>query len=78
MFYCEFCKISKNTFFIEDLWATASEFVTEMLIFTSSRSQILFKISVLENFAVIMESLSDNKLHTFFYRKPAAPASELL
>ena len=23
MFYCEFCKIFKNTFFIEHLWATA-------------------------------------------------------
>ena len=28
MFYCEFCKISKNTFLTEDLWATASEFFT--------------------------------------------------
>ena len=62
MFYCEFCKISKNTFFTEDLWATASEFVTEMLIFTSSRSQMFFKISVLKNFAVIMEPLSNNKV----------------
>ena len=47
-FTLNFCKISKNTFFIEDFWATASEFVTEMLIFTSSHSQILFKISVLK------------------------------
>ena len=61
MFYCEFCKISKNTFFTEDLWATASEFVTEMLIFTSSRSQMFFKISVLKNFA-ILEPLSNNKV----------------
>ena len=25
VFPCEFCKISKNTFFTEHLWATASE-----------------------------------------------------
>ena len=25
MFFCEFCEISKNTFFTEHLWATASE-----------------------------------------------------
>ena len=62
MFYCEFCKISKNTFFTEDLWAAASEFVTEMLIFTRSRSQMFFEISVLKNFAVIMEPLSNNKV----------------
>ena len=62
LFYCEFCKISKNTFFTEDLWATASELVTEMLIFTRCRSQMLFKISVLKNFAVIMEPLSNNKV----------------
>ena len=24
VFYCEFCQISKNTFFTEHLWATAS------------------------------------------------------
>ena len=62
VFYCEFCKISKNAFFTEGLWATASEFVTEMLIFTSSRSQMFFKLSVLKNFAVIMEPLSNNKV----------------
>ena len=62
LFYCEFCKISKNTFFTEDLWATASELVTEMLIFTRCRSQMLFKISVLKNFAVIMEPLSNIKV----------------
>ena len=31
MFFCEFCKISKNTFFTEHLWATASEQVTVSL-----------------------------------------------
>ena len=25
VFFCEFCKISKNTFFTEHLWAAASE-----------------------------------------------------
>ena len=62
MFYCEFCKISKNTVFTEYLWATASEFVTEMLIFTSSRPQMFFKISVLKNFAVMVDSISNNKV----------------
>ena len=61
LFYCEFCKISKNTFFTEDLWTTASEFATKMLIFRSSRSQMFFKVSVLKIFAVIMEPLSNNK-----------------
>ena len=28
MFSCEFCEISKNTFFTEHLWATASKQVT--------------------------------------------------
>ena len=58
---CKFCKNSKGTFFVEDLWTTASEFVTEMLIFRSSRSQMFFKISVLKNFA-ILEPLSNNKV----------------
>ena len=31
MFFCEFCEISKNTFFTEHLWATASEQVTVSL-----------------------------------------------
>ena len=61
MFYSEFCEISKNTCFTEHLWATASKFVTEMLIFRSSRSQMFFKISVLKNFA-ILEPLSNNKV----------------
>ena len=65
VFYCEFCNISKNTFFTENLWATASEVVTEMLIFTSSRSQMFLKISVLKNFAVIMEPLFNNKVTDF-------------
>ena len=61
-FFVNFAKFAKNTFFTADLWATASEFFTEMLIFTSSRSQMFFKISVLKNFAIIMEPLSDNKV----------------
>ena len=27
VFSCEFCKLSKNTFFVEHLWATASVFI---------------------------------------------------
>ena len=56
MYYCEFCEISKNTFFTEDLWSTASEFVTKVLIFRSSRSQMFFIRSV------ILERLSNNKV----------------
>ena len=52
---------SNNTFFTENLWMTASEFATETLIFRSIRSQIIFKISVLKNFA-ILEPLSNNKV----------------
>ena len=60
VFYCEFCKISKNNFFTEQLWTTASEFITDMLTFRSSPSQMFFKISVLKNLA-ILESLSNYK-----------------
>ena len=59
VFSCEFCKISKDTFFTEHLRTT--NFVTEMLIFRSSRSQMFFKIGVLKNFAV-PEHLSHNKV----------------
>ena len=52
-----------------------TEFVNEMQIFRSSRSQMFYKISVLKNFAVIMEPLSYIK---FFYRTPTIPASEFL
>ena len=62
MLYFEFCKISGNTFFTEDLGLTAPEFVTEMLIFASSHSHMFFKISVLKSFTVIMEPLSNNKI----------------
>ena len=61
MFYCQFSEISQNTFYTKHLWTTASEFVTEMLIFRSSRSLMFFKLSVLKNFA-ILEPLSNNKV----------------
>ena len=40
MFSCEFCKISKNSFFTEDLWATASENWKELPLIT----EIYFRI----------------------------------
>ena len=61
VFSCEFCEISKTIFFTEHLWTTVSDFVTEMLIFRSSRSQMFFKIVVLKNFA-ILKPLSNNKV----------------
>ena len=62
VFSCEFCEISKNTFFTEHLWVAASEFVTDRLIFRSRccRSHNFFKIRVLKNFA-ILEPISNNK-----------------
>ena len=39
-----------------------TEFVNEMQIFRSSRSQMFYKTSVLKNFAVIMDPLSYNKV----------------
>ena len=60
MFYSEFCEISKNTFFIERLWTTACEFITETLILRSSRSHMCFKVSILKKFAM-QEPLSNNK-----------------
>ena len=36
LFFCEFCKISKNNFFREHLWATASvKIETQVKIMTS-------------------------------------------
>ena len=75
-FSCEFCEIYKNTFFTGHLWTTASEFVTEMLIFRSSRSQAFFKIGVLKNFS-ISEPLP-NKVAGLFYRTHTLVASEFL
>ena len=77
MFYCQFSEISQNTFFTKHLWTTASEFVTEMLIFRRSRSQMFFKLSVLKNFA-ILEPLSNNKVANLFYRTTTVAASEFL
>ena len=76
MFSCEFCEIYKNTFFTGHLWTTASEFVTEMLIFRSSRSQMFFKIGVLKNFS-ISEPLP-NKVAGLFYRTHTLVASGFL
>ena len=68
MFCYDFCEISKNTFFIEDLWTTSSELATEILIFRSSRSQMFFKISVLKNLA-ILEPLFNNKVTDLLLQK---------
>ena len=62
---CEFCETSKNNFFTEHLWTTASEFVTEILIFRSSHSQMFFKISDLKDFAILVP-LANNKVADLF------------
>ena len=51
------------------------KFVTEVLIFWSSRSQIFFKIPVLKNFAIFTGKNLCWPLHTFFYRTPTLAAS---
>ena len=38
VFFCEFCEITKNTFFIEHLWVTASAFSKVFYIFNISIS----------------------------------------
>ena len=40
VFSCEFCKISKNTFFTEHLWMTASDFIC----------RVFFIFSIIINF----------------------------
>ena len=47
VFSCEFCKISKNTFFIEHLRVTASVYVTSGLKFASFMSAYSCKNYVL-------------------------------
>ena len=51
------------------------KFVTEVLIFRSSRSQMFFKIGVLKNFAIFTGKNLCWPLHTFFYRTPTLAAS---
>ena len=40
MFSCEFCEISKNNFFIEDPWATASEATGEEIDLKERKSTV--------------------------------------
>ena len=43
MFRCEFCEISKNSFFIEQFWVTAFAFiVATQLLYTSWKQNIRF------------------------------------
>ena len=53
------------------------KFVTEMLIFRSSRSQMFFKIGVPKNFAIFTGKHLFWPLQAFFYRTPAVAASRL-
>ena len=65
----------RTLFFTKHLWTTASEFVTDVLIFRSSRSQIFFKIGALKNFAILESPFLIIKLQAFFYRKPTVVAA---
>ena len=50
MFSCEFCEISKNTFFTEHLWASASDFrVTTFAILMQNLDVLLWKHTVFGN-----------------------------
>ena len=60
-FTASLAKFLRTLFCTEDLWTTASEFNSEMLIFSSSRTQMFSKISVLKNLA-ILEPLCNNKV----------------
>ena len=66
IFFCEFCEISKNTFFTEHLWATAFECLRSrgQTINRNSRPEVFCKKGVLGNFA------------NFVHRTPLVAASE--
>ena len=51
------------------------KFVTEVLIFRSSRSQMFFKVGVLKNFAIFTEKHLYLRLQAFFSRAPTVAAS---
>ena len=54
------------------------KFVTEVLIFRGSRSQIFFKIGALKNFAIFTRKHLCWPLQSFFYRTSTVAASKLL
>ena len=72
MFYCEFCEISKNTFFIEHVWATASINITTLakLILFSSTCFLQLTCQV---FSCEFCEVSEN---SYSYRTPSVAASE--
>ena len=86
-FSCEFCGISKNIFFIEQLcWLLltvkglkvnpSSKFVTEVLIFKRSRSRMFFKIGAPKRFKIFTGKHLCWPLQAFFYRTPIVAASK--
>ena len=46
MFSCEFCKISKNTFLTEHLWATTSGYMGRILLFNKLPMEKVFAIDI--------------------------------
>ena len=61
MFSCEFCEISKDTFFTEHLWTTAS-IRTKWILVESS----LFTLVYLPSFAFSLSTIDDFKKSTLF------------
>ena len=53
VFSCKFCKIYKNTFFIEHVRTTASISYSYPILLRSSRLQRFFEIGVRKNFAIL-------------------------
>ena len=69
MFFCDFCKISKNVFFIEPLWETTrsssgcylktlSRYYTKNIKMTSTNANIEHNLSV----AITLKAVIQNKL----------------
>ena len=69
LFSCEFCEISKNTFFTEHLWATASRFMDNALS-TDSESYYrrLIASPIMDNFIVHWLIESTLKCSASFYQ----------
>ena len=72
MFSCEFCEISKNTFFTEHVWATASVLIR-------LRQQLLLKIFIKKETLVQVFSCEFYEIFksNFFHGTPPAAASEI-
>ena len=68
MFFCEFCEISKNTFFTEQLRTTASEKANVFPIDKKGEKDLIKSyrlVSLLPNFGKFFERLLFNSLYKY-------------